>query len=386
MNKKIFTLKRMLWAPPLLILFFGLGALNSYSHLGDNSLKYGFMFSISFVCVLFGFFLMFALLNTKRVVTLSDASIIVPKLSLMGFIYEEIPLASIKQLKLNKVGFTTVLMIYHINGKASLAKIACNSKKDFDEISSTLSNHLNNSVKKTNRTASHNIDKSVEEKLIIDAVLAVKNFIVEIGEKSKHPAIGWSTTVDLKKISEYMTFTENGKRHYVIFGELTDGQKVDYLGHATLLFIINDINILKMLAESKYKKNAPDISEDALYYRTRLTLYTCYLTHYIDAIEKHIALGEAINQENIQRIYQETQNSYVEHLQELVSKNDYLKKHIEEQINSGKLDNVPILPIAIGAILNDQTKQINNIYMTDELYEQALNWMASMQAQAMANR
>jgi len=386
MNKKTFVLKRMLGTFIVSILFFGFGTLNAYSHLGDNSLKYIFLFSIGTIIVFFSFFLMFALLKTKRVVVLSDTSIIVPKLSLRGFIHEEIPYASIKQLELNKVGFNTVLMIQHVNGKASLAVNAFKKKSDFEEISSTLANHFNNSAKSTIQTASKYINKSVEEKSMIDAVFAVKNFVVEIGEKAKHPTIGWSATVDLKNISEYMTYTENGKRHYVVFGELTDGQKVDYLAHEKLLFIMNDINILKMLAESKYKKNSRDITQEALYHRTRLTLYCCYMEHYMDAVEKHIALVEVMNQENIQKIYQETHNAYIEHLQALASENDYLKKHIEEQINSEKLDNVPMLPMAIGVILSDQTKQINNIYMMDEMYEQVLNWITPLQAQAMAKR
>ncbi len=386
MNKKTFTLKRMFWAPPLMILFFGLGTLHSYAHIDDNILKYGFLFVISIAFVLFGFFLMFALIMTRRSVTLSDTSIIVPKFSLRGFTHEEIPFTSIKHLELNKIGLNTLLMIHHAKGKASLTKSVFKSKSDFDEIRSNLEKHLKNGVKASPQTATYETNKSVEEKHMTDAVRAVKNFVVEIGEKSKHPTIGWSTTVDLQKISEYMTYTENGKRHYVIFGELTDDQKVDYLAHEKLFFIMNDINILKMLAESKYKKNSRDITKEALYHRTRLTLYCCYLEHYMDGLEKHIALVGAMNQENIQKIYQETHNTYIEHLRNLASENDYLKKHIEEQINSKKLDNIPVLPIAIGVILSDQTKQINNIYMMDEMYEQVLNWITPLQAQAMANR
>ncbi len=319
-------------------------------------------------------------------VTLTDTSITVPKLSYTGFTHEEIPLASIRKLEQGKQGFNTILMIHHAKGKAALARFAFQSKKDFEEIVATLAGHLNPGAKKPPRSATPYIAKRLEEKRMDDAVLAVKHFAVEIGEKARHASISWSRTTDLKKISESMAFTENGEPHYVVFAELTGTRHIDYQTHATLLFLINDIIALKVLGESQHKTTASNLAEQILDYRTRITLQACYLEHYLDAVEKHMALDHAsLNNETVEAIHHDTHNAYVEHLRELAGENDYLKKKIEEKINSGTLGNIPLFPMAMSVILNDETKKINHLYMTDEMYEQAIGSMASTQAKAMAN-
>lgn len=225
-------------------------------------------------------------------------------------------------------------------------------------------------------------DKRIEEKQMIDAVRAVKNFLIRIGEKSRYPEIEWSALVDIEKVSSYMTYTDNGQEHYVLFAELTDNHTVDYQAHAQLLFIINDINILKMLSES----HSP-ITEQIHDYQTRIILNACYLEHYMDAVEKHITMDKSIiSKEIVQAIYDETKNAYYRHLIRLRQENAYLDKQIERKINSEEFRIIPVLPIAIGIIKNNHTKQINHLYMTDEMYEQALKWMASMQAQTMQYR
>ena len=111
------------------------------------------------------------------------------------------------------------------------------------------------------------------------------------------------------------------------------------------------------------------------------------MEHYLEAAVQLIRLTKSsMEKENFEKIYQEMHAAYIEHLRELARENDYFKHHIEEKINFGGLDDIQIIPMILGVILNEETKRINNIYMMDEMYEQAINWLASMQAQAMANK
>ena len=154
MIHKSYILKRMLWAPPLVIIFFATAAHSFFwSAIHHDSidiyrliklsgltsvLAFWILFAIAIGFVLLGIFLFLALLQGKRVVILSNNSITVPKFSFRGVNQIEIPFSSIQKLELFRAGNGLFINIHHSNGKSSLAKAAFKSGSDFQEVHAIL--------------------------------------------------------------------------------------------------------------------------------------------------------------------------------------------------------------------------------------------------------
>jgi hypothetical protein len=154
MYDKSYTLKKMLWVPPLLITFFGMAANSFYESAIRHdtidlyrivklsglasTLAFWALFAVAIGFVLLGILLFFALLQGKRTVILSKSSITVPKLSFGGVKHIEIPLSSIKQLELFQGGNGLFLNIHHSHGKSTLARASFQSESDFQNIHATL--------------------------------------------------------------------------------------------------------------------------------------------------------------------------------------------------------------------------------------------------------
>lgn len=228
--------------------------------------------------------------------------------------------------------------------------------------------------------------KTSEEKNFIDAVVDVKRFCAFIMQKSKEKSIDWINTIDLSKITEYMSYTENAQAHYLIFGVNSHNKKIDYLPHQKLFFLINDIKVLKTLTEVLFN-SASNSEKQILDYRMRIALNASYLTYYIQGLEIHSLQGtSSLEEENLNNIFLITHIAYTSQLRLFTKKSDAFGKNIKLKMDMGNIDNLPLLPIGIGTLKNDNTDQINGLLMTKEMKEQLLSWMASMQAQAMANR
>lgn len=154
MHDKSYTLKKMLWAPPLVIIFFAMAARSFYGSAIRHdtidlfrfikvsglasTLAFWVLFTVAVGFVLMGFFLFFALLQGKRKVILSPNSITVPKFSFRGVKHIEIPFSSIKRLELFQAGNGVFLNIHHNEGKSTMAKAAFQSEIDFQNIHTTL--------------------------------------------------------------------------------------------------------------------------------------------------------------------------------------------------------------------------------------------------------
>lgn len=158
MNHKIIELKRMLWAPLLIIVLFGSAAkyFISKAMLGNSALIYKSvhitpgmavyiywsMFLISLLFVLLGCFLLFASLHGKRKIIVSDLSITVPKFSFSGVKHIEVPFSEIENLELFKAGNNMLINIHHTKGKSSLAKAAFKSNAEFEGLRKVISDHM----------------------------------------------------------------------------------------------------------------------------------------------------------------------------------------------------------------------------------------------------
>lgn len=159
MLSKVYELKRLLWVAPLCIAFFG-SAAYSFFHkavLGNASLSlHGIRFSpevslylcwvlfiISLVTVALSILLLFTTFQGARVVILTNETITVPKFSLRGVEYTEIPIKNIHKVELFKAGNGIFLNIHHAQGKASLAQQAFRIKKEFDEVGAYLYSRVN---------------------------------------------------------------------------------------------------------------------------------------------------------------------------------------------------------------------------------------------------
>jgi hypothetical protein len=228
--------------------------------------------------------------------------------------------------------------------------------------------------------------KTSEEKNFIDAVVDVKRFCAFIMQKSKEKSIDWINTIDLSKITEYMSYTENAQTHYLIFGVNSHDKKIDYLPHQKLFFLINDIKVLKTLTEVLFN-SASNSEKQILDYRMRIALNASYLTYYLQGLEIHSLRGtSSLEEENLNKIFLITHIAYTSQLRSLSEIDNYFRENIKLKTDTGAIDNLSLLPIGIGTLKNDNTDQINGLLMTKEMKEQLLSWMASMQAQAMANR
>jgi len=159
MSSKAYELKRALWVAPLCIAFFGSAAYFFFHKaiLGNASLSWhGIRFSsevslylcwilfiLSLVFVALGVFLLFTTFQGARVVTLTNETITVPKFSLRGVEYTEIPIKNIHKVELFKAGNGIFLNIHHAEGKATLAKQAFQINKEFDEVGTYLYSRVN---------------------------------------------------------------------------------------------------------------------------------------------------------------------------------------------------------------------------------------------------
>jgi hypothetical protein len=144
----------MLWAPPLVILFFGMAARSFYGsavrhdaldvyrviHLtgSASSVAYWLLFSIAAGFVVLGVLLLLALLQGKRNVVLTPTYISVPRFSLRGVEHTAIPYSSIQRLELFQAGNGTFLNIRHRHGASTLAKAAFKSESEFQSVHAAL--------------------------------------------------------------------------------------------------------------------------------------------------------------------------------------------------------------------------------------------------------
>lgn len=160
MSQKVYELKKMLWVPPIIIIFFGLAAEhflvkamagNSVLVLFKSirlspemsSIAYGLLFLVSAIFVLLGFFLIYALLQGKRKIVVNEQSVVVPKFSWSGVKHIEIPFSQISKLEEFKAGNGIFLNIHHTNGKSSVAKATFRAKEDFENIKHLLATKIN---------------------------------------------------------------------------------------------------------------------------------------------------------------------------------------------------------------------------------------------------
>jgi hypothetical protein len=160
MSQKVYELKRMLWVPPITIIFFGLAAEHFLvkAMAGNNILvlfksirlspemstfAYGVLFLISAIFVLLGFFLIFALLQGKRKIIVNAQSIVIPKFTWTGVKYVELPFSQISKLEEFKAGNGVFLNIHHTHGKSAVAKATFKFKDDFENIKNQLSTKIN---------------------------------------------------------------------------------------------------------------------------------------------------------------------------------------------------------------------------------------------------
>ena len=158
MNQKVIELKRMLWVPPLIIVFFGLAAKYSLNNaiVGNTALIYKsihitpdlavyiywLLFCVSSMFVILGCFLLMTLSQGKRKIVVGGQSIIVPKFSFSGVKHIEVPFSEMKKLELFKAGNGLFLNIHHTKGKSSLAKAAFKSKAEFEELQKILAGKI----------------------------------------------------------------------------------------------------------------------------------------------------------------------------------------------------------------------------------------------------
>ncbi|HLA34615.1 MAG TPA: hypothetical protein VJ001_07080 [Rhodocyclaceae bacterium] len=151
MHSCTYKLKRMLWVPPLIVTFFGSmayfffqKAMFSYQGMVVFSVVqippymakyiYWFFFAFSAGVVAFGIVLFITSLQGVRVVMIHANSITVPKYSLTGVKYVEVPFGSIQKADIHKAGNGDFLNVQHTAGKFSLAAVTFQSNAEFDEI------------------------------------------------------------------------------------------------------------------------------------------------------------------------------------------------------------------------------------------------------------
>src|SRR5262245_20110774 len=143
----------MAWIGPVLIFvfggaawFFGAGAIGHKSlvykgvHFSStaSTLIYTALTVLSLGMVLMGVMLFFTALQGKRIVTLSQNAITVPRFSLQGIKYAEIPFSAITRLEHFQAGNGVFLNVHHSRGKSTLAKAAFQSDADFAAVQAVL--------------------------------------------------------------------------------------------------------------------------------------------------------------------------------------------------------------------------------------------------------
>lgn len=153
---RIYTLRRMLWFPPVMIAFFGAGAWIAYrnalsGHRGITLfglLKippewavyvHWLMFMCALGFVVFGLVLLVAVLQGKRTIKLSKHSITLPKFSPSGIRHIEIPLSSIQSVSLTNSPQGLIAQIRYAHGEYALLQRMMASEHEFSEICEFLS-------------------------------------------------------------------------------------------------------------------------------------------------------------------------------------------------------------------------------------------------------
>jgi hypothetical protein len=200
---------------------------------------------------------------------------------------------------------------------------------------------------------------------------------------------GWASVYDNNTISELMSFIESGQKQYVVFGTLTDNGKIDLISHEKLFWLANDLGVLKLLTNSQYERNPPDVSGQMQDYRFRLSVNTIYLIEYLASAEKKIQQGtfqimRDEEQNKAQKISNATQKSYLNRLRQFFKKYKSNKEKVPSRVESGDVTNIPVIPVVLGYKLTEETDRLN-VYMTKEMADQMRERLATIQAQAFSS-
>ncbi len=223
----------------------------------------------------------------------------------------------------------------------------------------------------------------------LDAVRAVKAYVEKISIQLQGKATGWASVYDTNTISELMCFTENGQEQYVVFGSLAGDGELDLIPHEKLFWLANDLGVLKLLTNSQYKRNPPDVSGQIQDYRFRLSVNTIYLIEYLASAEKKIQKGtfQTLRNEEpnkAQDISNTTQKTYLNRLRQFFEKQKNNKEKVPSRVESGDVTNIPVIPVipvVLGYKLNEETDRLN-VYMTKEMADQMRERLGTIQAQA----
>jgi hypothetical protein len=223
----------------------------------------------------------------------------------------------------------------------------------------------------------------------LDAVRAVKAYIEKISTQLQEKSTGWASVYDNNTISELMCFTENGQEQYVIFGSLAGDGKLDLIPHEKLFWLANDLGVLKLLTNSQYKRNPPDVSGQIQDYCFRLSVNTIYLIKYLASAEKKIQQGtfQALRDEEpnkAQEISNTTQKTYLNRLRNIFEKYKNNKEKMSSSGESGDVTNIPVIPVVVSYKLSEETDRLN-VYMTKEMADQMRERLATIQAQAFSS-
>ena len=220
----------------------------------------------------------------------------------------------------------------------------------------------------------------------LDAVRAVKAYVEKISIQLQGKATGWASVYDTNTISELMCFTENGQEQYVVFGFLAGDGRLDLIPHEKLFWLANDLGVLKLLTNSQYERNPPDVSGQIQDYRFRLSVNTIYLIEYLASAEKKIQQGtfQTLRDEEknkAQEIPNAAQKTYLNRLRQFFKKYKSNKEKVSFRVESGEVTNIPVIPVVLGYKLNEETDRLN-VYMTKEMADQMRERLGTMQAQA----
>ena len=229
----------------------------------------------------------------------------------------------------------------------------------------------------------------MNNKNTLDAVRAVKGYVEKISIQLEEKSTGWASVYDNNTISELMSFIENGHKQYVVLGTLTDNGKIDLIPHEKLFWLANDLGVLKLLTNSQYKRNPPDVSGQIQDYCFRLSVNTIYLIEYLASAEKKIQKGtfQTLRNEEpnkAQEISNRTQKTYLNRLRQFFEKQKNNIEKVPSRVESGDVTNIPVIPVVVSYKLSEETDRLN-VYMTKEMADQMRERLATIQAQAFSS-
>lgn len=223
----------------------------------------------------------------------------------------------------------------------------------------------------------------------LDAVRAVKSYVEKISTQLQKKSTGWASVYDNNTIFELMSFIENGQKQYVVFGSLAGDGRLDLIPHEKLFWLANDLGVLKLLTNSQYERNPPDVSGQIQDYRFRLSVNTIYLIEYLASAEKKIQQGtfQALRNEEpnkAQEISNTTQKNYLNRLRNLFEKYKSNKDKMSSNRESRDVTNISVIPVVVSYMFSEETDRLN-VYMTKEMADQMRERLGTIQAQAFSN-